>query len=143
MIKQIDGYVWDQEITSPAILNSINSIKDRLTYLTDGLKIVGTSHPFYGVQIYGWRSPLPDHIDNTGHVFIMPVHISAESDRMICADSACDLKIGQMYVLDDKKPHSTEGNGDVIALFMGSYKAKVLNEELYQHVFNEFVGYLK
>jgi len=143
MIKQIDGYICDQEITSPFILNSINSIKDRLSCLTDGLKIAGTSHPYFGVQIYGWRSPLPDHIDNTGHVLIMPIYISTGSERIICAESACDLKVGHLYVLDDRKPHRTEGNGDVVALFMGSYKAKVLNDELYQRVFNEFTEYLK
>jgi hypothetical protein len=142
MIKQIDGYICDQEITSHFILNSINSIKDRLSCLTDGLKIVGTSHPYYGTQIYGWRSPLPDHIDNTGHVLIMPIYISTGSERIICAESACDLKVGHLYVLDDRKPHRTEGNGDVIALFMGSYKAKTLGDELYEAVFGSFREYL-
>lgn len=143
MINQIEGYVLDQEITSPFILNTISYVKGRLSNPIDGLNIIGTSHPYYGVQIYGWRSPLPDHIDNTGHVLIMPIHISTGSDRMICAESACDLKVGHLYVLDDRKPHRTEGNGDIVALFMGSYKAKALNDELYQRVFNEFTEYLK
>lgn len=56
---------------------------------------------------------------------------------MICADHTCDLKVEHLYALDDRKPHRTEGNGDVVALFMGSYKAKALNDELYQRVFDE------
>lgn len=76
MIKEIKGYVFDQEIISALIINSINQIKARLSTPIDGLNIIGTSHPYYGAQIYGWRSPLPDHIDNAGYVLIMPIHIS-------------------------------------------------------------------
>lgn len=142
MIKHLKDYVLDHEISSTFVLNSIDRIREVLSRSIDGLNIVGTSHPYFGVQVYGWQSPLPDHIDKTGYVFIMPIHISTGTDRIICADTKCDLKVGNLYLLDDKRPHRTEGNGSVIALFMGSYKAKALNDDLYQRIFNQFAEHI-
>ena len=104
------------------------------------LNIIGTSN-CSDVQIYGWKSPVPMHCDGTGYILFMPISINS-NDFLIDHENKLELKVGSLYLLDDRKLHGTLGLGNVVSLFMGSFHQKQLNEELYQSVFHQFKDYV-
>ena len=104
------------------------------------LNIVGTSTQ-RDVQIYGWRSPVNEHVDNTGYVFFCPILINGV-DAVYCNGTRAQLEVGQVYMLDDRQAHSTTGEGDVVALFIGSFQASEVTKELIQSVCRQFNEYL-
>lgn len=107
------------------------------------LNIVGTSDNPEMVQIYGWESPVKEHIDNTGHIFFMPLYIEQVDNLVSEEDGVTSLQIGSIYLLDDSKPHSTDGIGKVVALFLGCFKPNEITNNLKTHVYESFSSYLK
>lgn len=105
------------------------------------LNLVSTSSERV-VQLYGWRSPISEHVDNTGYVFFCPILINGV-DAVYCNGTKARLEVGQIYLLDDRQAHSTVGEGDVVALFLGSFQANELTQELMQSVCQQFNEYLQ
>ena len=143
MIKHLDQYVFDTML-SKQLLNSIKRMKSVLdrTISKQSLNIIGTSHPYNDVQLYGWKSPVALHKDKTGFIFFMPIEIVG-SDTLIDQEQQIELQVGHLYLLDDRKLHGTLGSGNVISLFMGSYQEVELTDELYKEVFNQFCSYVQ
>lgn len=144
MIQHLKGYVLKAPI-SKQVMRSIDQVHDVLNKpISDqALNIVGTSHPYNGVQIYGWKSPITEHKDHTGLIFLMPLCITAGTDQVVCQDKSVQLEIGHLYLLDDTKPHYTSGRGNVVALFFGAFQARELNEQLYKDVFERFSSFVQ
>lgn len=143
MINHLDQYIL--EITpSKRILKSAQQIKSVLNrpIANQALNIVGTSHPYNGVQLYGWKSPVPLHKDKTGFILFMPIEITG-ADTLIYQEQQIELQVGHLYLLDDRKPHGTLGSGNVVSLFMGSYQEAELTDELYNEVFQQFSNYVQ
>ncbi len=143
MIKHLDQYIL--EITpSKRILKSAQQIKSVLNrpIANQALNIVGTSHPYNGVQLYGWKSPVPLHKDKTGFILFMPIEITG-TDTLIDQEQQIELQVGHLYLLDDRKPHGTLGSGNVVSLFMGSYQEAELADELFKEVFKQFCSYVQ
>ncbi|MHA3079562.1 hypothetical protein [Acinetobacter sp. ANC 5502] len=143
MIKHLDQYILEAT-PSKRILKSAQQIKSVLNrpIAKQALNIVGTSHPYNGVQLYGWKSPIPLHKDKTGFILFMPIEITG-ADALIYQEQQIELQVGNLYLLDDRKPHGTLGSGNVISLFMGSYQEAELTDELYKEVFNQFCRYVQ
>lgn len=117
----------------------ISRILDRP--ISGGVNIVGTSDS-KEVQIYGWQSPVATHTDNTGYMFFMPIVIPSGTDQLIYEDQTLDLEVGHLYLMDDSKPHSTIGLGNVISLFVGSFKEEEISDELIAEVYQKCLDYL-
>lgn len=100
----------------------VNAIKGVLSRPIEGLNIVVTGNNVDGVQFYGWGSPVEPHIDDTGYIFFMPIHMDSE-DWLIAGNEKIKLELGSVYALDDAIQHSTQGNGHVVAAFIGSVTA--------------------
>lgn len=134
MIKHLDQYILE---TTPSkrTLKSAQQIKNVLNkpIANQALNIVGTSHPYNGVQLYGWKSPVPLHKDKTGFILFMPIEITG-TDTLIYQEQQIELQVGHLYLLDDRKPHGTLGSGNVVSLFMGSYQEAELTDELFKEV---------
>ena len=138
MIKHLDQYVLETTL-SKRILKSAQQIKNVLNkpIANQALNIVGTSHPYNGVQLYGWKSPVPLHKDKTGFILFMPIEITG-TDTLIDQEQQIELQVGHLYLLDDRKLHGTLGSGNVVSLFMGSYQEAELADELFKEVFKQF-----
>lgn len=143
MIKHLDQYILETML-SKRILKSAQQIENVLNkpIANQALNIVGTSHPYNGVQLYGWKSPVPLHKDKTGFILFMPIEITG-ADTLIDQEQQIELQVGHLYLLDDRKPHGTLGSGNVISLFIGSYQEAELTDELYKEVFNQFCSYVR
>lgn len=143
MIQHLEGYVLTAPI-SKRVMQSIDQVHDVLNKpISDqALNIVGTSHPYNGVQIYGWKSPITEHKDHTGLIFFIPLSITSGTDLVVCQDKSVQLEIGHLYLLDDTKPHHTIGRGNVVALFFGAFHARELNEQLYKDVLDQFRSFV-
>lgn len=144
MIQHLDGYVLKKPLSNN-VLQSIEGVHGVLNnpISEHSLNIVGTSFPYDGVQIYGWKSPIAKHKDNTGFILFMPLSIVAGSDEIVSEDSSVSLKVGHIYLLDDTKEHYTVGDGNVVALFFGSFKESELCDQLYSAVFDQFESYVQ
>lgn len=144
MIKHLEKFVLPQGIQySKRIEQWSKTINSMLSGQADNtLNIIGTSHPYEGVQLYGWQSPIADHKDETGFILFMPISMSGD-DELVSEGETIPLQAGHLYLLDDRKLHSTLGNASVIALFKGSFTQKRLNDVLYAEVLQEFSDYLQ
>ena len=143
MIQHLEGYILSASI-SKHVMQSIDQVHDVLNKpISDqSLNIVGTSQPYNGVQLYGWKSPIAEHKDSTGMIFFMPLSIMGGTDFVVCQDKSVQLEIGHLYLLDDTKPHHTIGRGNVVALFFGAFQASELNEQLYKDVLDQFISFV-
>lgn len=144
MIQHLKGYVLTVPI-SKYLMQSIDQVHDALNkpISAQSLNIIGTSHPYNGVQLYGWKSPISEHKDSTGMIFFMPLSIASGTDLVVCQNESVSLEIGHLYLLDDTKPHYTVGHGNVVALFLGAFHAKELNEQLYKDVLDRFSSFVQ
>lgn len=143
MIKHLDQYILETTL-SKRILKSAQQIKNVLNkpIANQALNIVGTSHPYNGVQLYGWKSPVPLHKDKTGFILFMPIEVTG-TDTLIYQEQQIELQVGHLYLLDDRKLHGTLGSGNVVSLFMGSYQEAELTDELFKEVFKQFCSYVQ
>lgn len=137
MIKHLPNYVMDVSFGTYilSVTQHIHAVLNR-PIADEMLNIVNTA-PQREAQIYGWKSPIPAHSDNTGYFFFMPVQMD-EKDEIHIGNETIELKQNNLYLLDDRIIHSTTGTGNTIALFSGSYNEDELNEALYQSVFEQF-----
>lgn len=118
---------------------------ERMTQLLykpiDGLNII-TTQSNKKPELYGWQSPIAEHVDGTGYVFFMPIYSDAPETLCIC-NQVMPLEVGYLYLMDDTKPHYTTGKGNVVALFNGSYQAGDLAfYGLFNEVYSQFEAYL-
>lgn len=143
MIKHLDNYALSVP-NSAFIQQKIDAVTSLLNrpIAPNALNVEGTAHPCELTQVYGWRSPVPEHVDKTGVIFFMPIYMESEKDELVCGDETLQLQIGHMYLLDDAKKHHTNGDGNVVSLFWGSVENSKLNEELCSQVFEKFKEYL-
>lgn len=128
---------------SERVLKTVGTILSLLDKpLKSGVNnLVGTG-PGRQVQVYGWRSPISEHVDSTGYVFFCPILINGV-DAVYCNGTKVQLEVGQVYLLDDSQPHSTVGEGDVVALFVGSFQSSEITHGLIQSVSRQFNEYLQ
>ena len=142
MMKHIESCIFNGEIPHH-VLNLSRTVISILNRPTDGhVNIVGTGMGSDSVQVYGWQSPVASHTDNTGFIFFMPITCESGKDHLVCEAGEFELQIGNLYLLDASKPHSTIGTGNVTALFMGSFRPDQINDELIAHVSKKFIEYL-
>lgn len=139
MIKHLEKYALAVPLGLIAsnISTSIQAVLNK-PIAEDKLNIV-TTGPQKDAQIYGWKSPIREHTDDTGYFFFMPIHMDAE-DSLVINGQTMPLQLNNLYLVDDRISHSTVGQGNTVALFSGSYTEDELSEDLYAQVFNQFTA---
>lgn len=95
--------------------------------------IIGTANMRTEVEIYGWTGSIGRHWDNTGNIYFMPVYI--EGRHSVFAELGCEvdqleLEVGGVYQLLDFATHWTEGDGVVVALFIGAFHQARPHDEI-------------
>lgn len=122
---------------STTLLPVISIVKQILDRDLSGLNIITTTQSDQ-IQSYGWKSPLAEHQDNSGYIFFMPIYIESEDfllvekptdDPKVKETERIKLEVGTIYALNDRIPHSTEGNGRVVAAFLGAVNKKFITED--------------
>lgn len=143
MIKHIENCTFDQELPFHVqqLAHHVENVLER-PIAADAINIVGTSPSKTEIQVYGWKSPIAPHADNTGLIFFMPILMRSEQDTLVYGDQEIELQLGHLYLMDDRNPHSTIGQGNVIALFLGPFKNGHINDELIERVSTKFLDYL-
>ncbi|OTG87884.1 hypothetical protein [Acinetobacter sp. ANC 3813] len=137
MFKKLENLVLDIPLGAYAqtAANCVTAVLNKPIGV-DMLNIV-TTGPQRDAQIYGWKSPINEHTDETGYFFFMPIQME-KPDAICIGGQRTELQLNQLYLLDDRLPHSTDGEGNTIALFSGSYSEEELNDDLYQCIFAQF-----
>lgn len=111
------------------IANSrIDATKMFLEKHVEGLNIINTEQT-RRPEYYGWYSPVPQHVDNTGFIYFIPFYIESK-DVLVVDGIETELQVGAVYRLNDSVPHGSLGDGRVAALFNGSYSAEEITESL-------------
>jgi len=144
MFKQQESQNWDKTVPDhlQGLKNQICSILNR-PIDKDALNIVGTAlNRKEVVQIYGWKSPIQSHVDNTGLMFFMPIYIAEGSEILVYNDQEIQMQVGTMYLIDDSIKHHTVGGDNVVALFKGSFTQDEITDELFNQVMQDFEAYL-
>ncbi|HCH7478949.1 TPA: hypothetical protein NM870_003579 [Acinetobacter baumannii] len=122
---------------STTFLPIISTVNQVLNKDLPGLNIITTTHSEH-IQYYGWKSPIDEHQDNSGYIFFMPINIESEdvlivekptNDPKVKETERIKLEVGTIYAINDRIPHSTEGNGRVVAAFLGPVNKKFITED--------------
>jgi hypothetical protein len=95
--------------------------------------VVGTENSKI-VEIYGWKPNVGKHIDNTGFVYVLPLH---SDGLLISEDSSVNIIKGDVICLNDHIAHYTTNKNTVVALFVGSYSSR--QDELALNKFRNFM----
>ncbi|EPU0939626.1 hypothetical protein ACVULL_003583 [Acinetobacter baumannii] len=115
------------DVISSTLQPIITSVQKVLSKDLPGLNIITTNQSEH-VQFYGWKSPIAEHADDTGYIFFMPIDLESD-DYLIVDEQRIKLDKGTIYALDDRVPHSTEGDGRVVAAFLGTVHKKLISKE--------------
>lgn len=122
---------------STTFLPIISTVNQVLNKDLPGLNIITTTQSEH-IQYYGWKSPIDEHQDNSGYIFFMPINIESEdvlivekptNDPKVNEKERIKLEVGTIYAVNDRIPHSTEGNGRVVAAFLGPVNKKFITED--------------
>lgn len=122
---------------STTLLPIISTVNQILHKDLPGLNIITTAQSDH-IQYYGWKSPITEHQDNTGYIFFMPINMESEdyllvekptNDPKVKKTERIKLEVGTIYALNDQIPHSTEGDGRVVAAFLGPVHKKFITED--------------
>ncbi|WP_454667836.1 hypothetical protein [Acinetobacter calcoaceticus] len=122
---------------STTLLPVISTVNQILHKDLPGLNIITTTQSEH-IQYYGWKSPIDEHQDNSGYIFFMPINMESEdyllvekptNDPKVKEKERIKLEVGTIYAVNDRIPHSTEGNGRVVAAFLGPVHPKFITED--------------
>lgn len=85
-------------------------------------KVIGTANTGR-TELYGWGANVAQHVDNTGFMYLLPLHV----DRSVLYAQHGDdfreqvLQVGQVVRLWDFAKHWTEDRAGAVAAFVGSF----------------------
>lgn len=131
---EVIGHVEIKSIEKFALQRQ--QMQDVLNTPIDGLNII-TTNQTRDVEMYGWQSPIKNHVDGVGYIFFMPFMI-AEHDTLKLGDMEVELKVGDVVCFNDCVPHETLGKGNVLALFRGPYHSHEINDGLKHDIVASF-----
>lgn len=82
--------------------------------------VIGTKNT-KRAELYGWANPVGRHVDGKGNArFIYGLLLSGEC-RVATDTHTIDLEPGDVFRLNDREPHWTEGAENSVSIFVGDW----------------------
>lgn len=125
MLRQIGTIKVDKAVRRHRFVREASRLLKAMEGCDSNEPVVGTENdngPM--LQLYGWRSCVPKHVDNTGISYFSPVCLPRGGSLVsaICEgrkEETVFLEVGGVYELDDHFSHYTYEKGPVVCMFWG------------------------